>query len=441
MTEPIPFIGAFESTFQPSFDTDVAETTAHVSSWREDLDLLRDCGVVEVRYPVRWHRVESERGCFDWRSSDETLAYIRDNGLRPIVDLLHHTSYPLWLDGFAGPAFSSSFLRYVRAFAERYPWVGAYTLFNEPFTTFFLSGHEGIWEPHYRGLDGFVHVASNVMPALTAASRLCRELLPDARHVYTEVCEHHTATAAGGEAAAEYANDRRFLLTDLFLGRSIDDRRPFVDDVLAAGGERLLALEPGEMDVLGLDYYAHNQWAWEAPGVGTTCPPAPLALADVIGQYWKRYGLPCILGETNIRGYPSDRATWLKYTLEQCERARDAGVALKGYCWFPFVDSCDWDSILCRCDSSIDPVGVYWLDEALRRRPSTMSEAYRLAAAGASSTALPAYKLQRPVSRWLAGWLQQLAGWDWVPPPADEVAGMRLEDDYEIELKVTDHGV
>src|SRR3712207_8610367 len=39
-----------------------------------------------------------------------------------------------------------------------------------------------------------------------------------------------------------------------------------------------------------------------------------------------------------------------KYTLEQCERARDGGVPVEGYCWFPFVDSCDWDSILCRSE-------------------------------------------------------------------------------------------
>src|SRR3954447_7086008 len=165
MTEPIRFIGAFESTFQPEFDVDVAETTGHVERWRADIDLVRETGVTELRYPIRWHRVEAERGSFDWRATDEALDYIRESGLRPIVDLLHHTSYPLWLDGFADPAFGPSFLRYVLAFAERYPWVPAYTIFNEPFTTFFLTGHEGIWEPHYRNLEGFVTVANNVMPA------------------------------------------------------------------------------------------------------------------------------------------------------------------------------------------------------------------------------------------------------------------------------------
>lgn len=437
----IPMIGGFESTYQPAFDVDVAESTGHIARWRDDLDLLRASGVEELRYPVRWHRVEREPGVFDWRQTDEMLEYARDVGLRLIVDLVHHTSYPRWLDGFADPAFGPALLRYVRAFAERYPWMPAYTLFNEPFTTFFLCGHEGIWQPHFRGMRGFVAVARNVMPAVTAASRLCRELLPDARHVYVEVCEHHTATDARGDSYAEYANDRRFLLTDLFLGRPLDEDRPFVAEIRAAGGGDLLELEPGRIDVLGLDYYAHNQWAWERPGRGTTCPPAPIPFSRLIGEYHARYGLPCIVGETNIRGYASDRATWLKYTLEQCEQARADGVPVEGYCWFPFVDSCDWSSILSRCEQSVDPVGVYWLDTELERRPSSMSASYRLAASGKPAAELPAYKLQRPVSRWLAGWLPHMAGWDWRPPPADEVATLAHEDDYDIELRVAEHGV
>ena len=55
-----------------------------------------------------------------------------------------------------------------------------------------------------------------------------------------------------------------------------------------------------------------------------------------------------ILGETNIRGLPSDRASWLKYALEQYEEAQSLGVQLEGFCWFPYIDSSDWDSLLGR---------------------------------------------------------------------------------------------
>jgi hypothetical protein len=134
-------------------------------------------------------------------------------------------------------------------------------------------------------------------------------------------------------------------------------------------------------------------------------------------EYAERYDVPVTLGETNIRGYSSDRVSWLKYTLEQCEAARDAGIDVRGYCWFPFVDSCDWDSILTDYKGNIDPVGVYWLDEQRQRHRSCMSDAYALAAGGTPSADLPAYRFREPVASWLEGWLPQMAHWDWQDPP------------------------
>ena len=40
MTEPIPFIGAFESAYMPAHDKDVTDTTEHAVRWRDDLKLL-----------------------------------------------------------------------------------------------------------------------------------------------------------------------------------------------------------------------------------------------------------------------------------------------------------------------------------------------------------------------------------------------------------------
>ncbi len=401
----------------------MAETTGHIARWRSDLELLAACGVSRLRYPVRWHRIQPDRRTFDWAATDEVLGWMRDHGLRPIVDLCHHTSYPRWLKrGFADRRFGEAYLRYVEAFAGRYPWIEEYTLFNEPFTTFLLCGQMGVWPPHLEGVKGFLTLARNVLPALTEASRAYRDLLPSARHFYVETCERASAANPGAWAPADVANDRRFFVLDLFLGRSVDPGRPFVAEVLAAGGEPLLDLRPGHVDVLGLDYYAHNQWWYlDARGRGITTSPDPGSLANLIVEYSDRYRLPCALGETNIRGFASDRATWLKYTLEQCEVARARGVAIDGYCWFPFVDSADWNSLLVRSVGDIDPVGVFWLDERLDRRPSSMSRSYTAAARGARAADLPAYRFQPPVDGWLRGWMPQMTHWDWQDPPALEL--------------------
>jgi len=433
---PIPFIGAFESTYQPAHDRDVLETTQHDVRWRDDLTLLASCHVKQLRYPLRWHRIEPAPGQFDWTHTDEVLGYMHDNGFEPTVDLLHHTSYPLWLGDFANPAFEAAFLRFVEAVAERYPWLPGYTVCNEPFTTFLLCGQEAVWPPHLRGLEGFVALANNVFPGVTRASRALRDLLPDAHHVHVEVAERHTWAGPAGEGFAEMANDRRFLLTDLFVGKPIDEMRPFVRDLVhTPGGDDLLSVEPGHVDVLGLDYYAHNQWHWSRPGQGTTVSPCPAPLADLITEYWDRYRVPVVIGETNIRGFASDRASWLKYTLEQCEQALERSVDVRGYCWFPFIDSADWGSLLAECMGAIDPVGVFWLDEQYDRRPSSMSVSYAMAAAGVSARDLPAYRLRRPVADWLEGWLPHMAHWEWRLPPASESCSNVHGPDDRIELR------
>lgn len=434
----IPLLGGFESTYQPNHDIDIAETTQHAARFDADIALLRSCGVESLRYPIRWHRVEADQGRFDWRDTDRTLGHLRDAGLRPIIDLVHHTSYPRWLGGgFADPKFRTAYLRYAAAVAERYPWVDSYTLFNEPFSTLFLCGHEAIWPPYQRGLAAFLALLRNVLPAVTEASRMYAELLPEAQHVYVDTCEHHKAAAAAGEELTRLANDRRFFVADVFLGQHLDASRPFVAAVVEAGFEDLLTVPPGNVDILGLDYYAHCQWDFLAPDVGIVPSARPISFQELISQYWDRYGLPCIVGETNIRGTASDRASWFKYTLEQCEAARERGVELVGYCWFPFIDSADWDSLLFHCDGNIDPVGVYSLDCDLERRESSMSRSFRIAASGASAAALPAYEFQPPVAAWMSGFRPYMAHWDWQPPgPEDLLATEPI--DFRIELKIRD---
>ena len=95
---------------------------------------------------------------------------------------------------------------------------------------------------------------------------------------------------------------------------------------------------------------------------------------------------------------------------------------MDGYCWFPFVDSCDWSSVLVRSEGHIDPVGVYWLGRTAR--PPAVVDVGRLRPGPprcSPSSELTAYRFQPPVDRWLAGWLPQMDHWDWQDPPALEV--------------------
>ena len=445
---PLEIIGAFESTYLPAHDVDIIETSGHAVRWREDLELLRELGVTRLRYPVRWHRVEPEPGARDWAHIDEVMAFLRLEGFEPILDLVHHTSYPRWLTGgFADPRFGPAFVAFAEDVARRYPWIPAYTLFNEPFATLFLSGHEAVWPPYHHGMEGFVGLLRNVLPSLAEASRRVRAILPAAQHVWTDSCEGHAGLDPAGEAFAAYCDDRRFFAIDAMLGRAGDRDRPFVAAVCAAGGEDLLELEPGRVDVVALDYYVHHEWCYRGRGghppleiaarlrhphgpghpqdlgvEGIVPSRRPRGLAALAGEYHRHLGLPMILGETNLRGSTPDRATFLKHTLEQCEQARAAGVPLSGYCWFGLLDSLDWSSLLEHCRGDIDPVGVIALDEDLRRQRSSMSDSYAQAAAGAPASALPAYRLTANTASWLSYLMPLMEHFRWEEPPADETA-------------------
>jgi beta-glucosidase/6-phospho-beta-glucosidase/beta-galactosidase len=414
------FVGGFESTYLPGAGVDLVELTGHAARWREDLDRMLAAGVRHLRYPLRWQRIEREPGRYDWAETDAVLGGLRDAGAVPIVDLVHHTTYPDWIaNGFRDPGFGPAYVRYATAVAERYPWLPAYTLFNEPFATLFLAGHAGLWPPYDRGTAGFVRLLRSVLPAIGEAAAIWSELLPEAAHVWVDTAEHHRGEGSQ-ETFAALANDRRHVALDLLLGHDLDPGRPYLRELLAAGGEPLLDLPRIRVDLLGLDYYCHSEWWYDAHGARSPSPH-PVGPAEICGQYFDRYGRPMMLTETNIRGLPSDQASWLRYTLEQYELALSRGVPLHGYCWFPLVDSTDWDSLLARGAGRVDPVGVHALGPGGERRRTTFTAAWEAAAAGAPVADLPAYRFQHPCADQLADVLPGLAHWPWQDPPAADL--------------------
>ncbi len=419
----IEVVAGFESTYLPLYDIDCTETTSHAERWREDLDGLLGDGVRTLRYPVRWHRIEAEQGSFDWAETDRVLGHLHDRGARPIIDLVHHTSYPSWLrGGFGDPAFGPAFVRFAEAVARRYPWLPAYTLFNEPFATLFLAGHEALWPPYDRGMPGFARLLLNVLPAVLEAGECYRSILPHAENVWVDTCERHSGSGAANEAYAALANDRRFLVLDLVHGRDISPERPAVAALTAGEGAGLLELDRRgfAIDVLGLDYYPHSEWYYDEQG-SRAPSPYPAGFATIAAEYAARYDVPLMLSETDIRGLPSDQATWLRYVVDQYERAQAAGLPLRGLCWFPQVDSCDWDSLLVRPAGRRDPVGVLRLEADGSRSETTLTRSWRAVVHGARAADLPAYRLQSPADSQLAGYAAAMSDWPWQDPPAVDV--------------------
>lgn len=400
--------------------------TNHLHQWEDDLKLVKDTGLKTLRYPVPWHRIEPQRGVFEWGWMDEVMGFMQENGLNPIVDLVHHTSFPLWLEeGFANPELPEAELEYAQAFAERYPWVKDYTVFNEPFVTSLLCGHEGVWYPFCKGPWNLFPMLVNVGRAICMVSGMLIKTVPDVRLYHVETCEHHQAIDEESEDWVDHMNHRRFLMHDLILGR-VNEEHPLYGYLRRYPGfpEEMYGWfceNATRMDVLGLDYYCHSEHQYHKSG--SVVPSAtPRGFQAVANDYIERYQVPVMLTETNLRGFVQDRVTWLKYMVEQCEHLVEQGVDFKGFCWFPFIDSTDWDTLLQKARGKVDPVGIYWLDRKRHMRNASMLSDYfgMLARGEATSQDIPAYILQPPLDRQLKGFLPQMSHYEWRDPQEAE---------------------
>lgn len=418
----LPHLGAFESTKLMGSRSDILGTTRHIQQWHLDLSLLREAGISQLRYSAPWHRIERRPGVFDWRWMDQPMRFFESTGMDPIIDPLHHISFPDWLDqGFAHPEFPVLYERFVLAFQARYPFVKRYTIFNEPLPTTLFCSLTGMWYPHGTTDQEFVRMAINVGRAICRTSAAMRRANSGVRFIHVDTCEFHQAHDVASESWVEFANHRRFLMHDLVLGRIGTDHPLYLYLVEnGADGDELRWFKdnPTPIDILGLDYYSHCEMEWKFSTVKRRpdiwkSPVHALGFASIAREYEQRFQLPIMLTETNLRGTICERLTWLKFMEEQCEMLLSTGSDLRGFCWYPSIDSTDWCHQCTKATRTVDPQGIWWLDrKRVHRHASELSQTYAQLAQGLLTSAdIPAYRFSRSLQTKLRGHVKLMRHW------------------------------
>ena len=77
-------------------------------------------------------------------------------------------------------------------------------------------------------------------------------------------------------------------------------------------------------------------------------------------DFYRRYGMPFMLSETNIDGRAANR--WLAETWNDAMTLRAEGLPIRGFCWYGFLDHVDWDSRLTRDRGVVNHCGLVSLD-------------------------------------------------------------------------------
>jgi beta-glucosidase/6-phospho-beta-glucosidase/beta-galactosidase len=423
MSNVYPHLGAFESTHIFGTGEDILGTTNHIDLWREDLSRLLQAGITSLRYSIPWHRVEARPGEYDWSWIDGPMQFMLAEGMSPILDPLHHTSFPSWLnDGFLNPEFPALYERFIDRISDRYPWVRDYTVFNEPLPTTLFCSYTGMWYPHRSSDEDFVAMSIRVAKAMCLGTEALKRKNKGIQLVHADTAEHHRAADRRTASWVEHVNARRFLILDLILGR-LGEGHPLYPYMLRHGAAdrdlKWFQDHPGSVSILGLDYYLHSEmeWFWntshDRPDIRAT-NQSPRGFASVAEDYVERFGLPIMLTETNIRGSVFERLSWLKFMEEQCEELVLSGQDFRGFCWYPSIDTTDWANCCTQCTRVVDPQGIWTLDSSrTTRHDSELSETYSALARGEITSAdIPARPFSQELARRLRGYFPLTTGWN-----------------------------
>lgn len=330
---PSFFQGGFECSTHRRFDgkrLDLIEATRHDRFALKDYRRLQSVGLDTARDGIRWHLIEKSPGCYDWSSALPQIRAAAQSGQTVIWDVLHY-GWPDFLDVWS-PEWVEHFARFARAFAQllREESDGPYFFcpVNEPSFFSFAAADFGFFAPHERGRGW--EFKQQLVRATLAASDEIWDVLPTARLIQTDPLVHveaHPDRPHERDLAGQITH-AQFQALDMISGRLCPE---------LGGAEHYL-------DVLGVNFYVHNQW-FHPGGPDSMIPPSHpkhRPLRHLLEWIHHRYERPILIAETGIE--EDARPQWLARVAAEARAALLAGVPVEGVCLYPICNHPGWDN-------------------------------------------------------------------------------------------------
>jgi beta-glucosidase len=400
LTDPYAFVWAtgIEDTFitEPWPKTgrilDEYELTGHYEQWHADIGLMRDIGVSAARYGIPWHRIQPQRGQWEWDFVDRALDRLLELGIEPIVDLVHY-GLPRWIEGaYLHPNFADYMAEYAAQVAKRFRGrVFAYTPLNEPRITAWYCGRLGWWPPFQRGWRGFVAVMLGACRGIVRTVHALREVDSDILIAHVDATDLYVSDDPAFAPEAAHRQEIVFLALDLVSGRVGPEHSLWA--WLLKQGATEEALEwfrdhAVDLPLVGINLYPMFTLKTARPTKSGLRWKMPYASGDIVeklgAMYWERYGAPVFVSETASMGSVRRRALWLEDSIAAVRRLRERGVPLVGYTWWPLFALVTWAYRQGTREPAfyLKQMGLWDLDAQLRRLPTPLVERYRALADG-----------------------------------------------------------
>ena len=321
-------LGGFECSTHRRRDgrrLDLIHSTRHDELAACDYRLLQRHGIATARDGLRWHLIERSPGRYDFSSATGMLKAARDTGMQVIWDLWHY-GWPDDIDIFTAAfvdrftAFAREAIAHVSAF-DPAPFISP---INEISFFSWAGGEGGIFFPfaHRRGNE----MKRQLVRANILAIEAMREVNPGVRICQIDPIINVVArsTAEDDVQRAEAYRRSQYEAWDMITGRAQPE---------LGGREELI-------DVIGVNYYIHNQHVAEGPLI-VPSDPRYRHVSAMLQEIHDRYRRPIFIAETGIED--DTRPAWLRYISGEVLTAMAAGVPVEGICLYPIVNHPGWD--------------------------------------------------------------------------------------------------
>jgi beta-glucosidase/6-phospho-beta-glucosidase/beta-galactosidase len=325
------FLGGFECSthrLRNGKRLDLVHATRHDEFAAIDFKLLQQYGIFSVREGLRWHLIESQPNRFGFSTAQVIVDAACQTGTQVIWDLWHY-GWPDDIDIFS-PEFVTRFTNFATAAAEQLSKKIDAPLIcpiNEISFFSWAGGDGGIFNPFAR--DRGNELKRQLVRATVESIKAMRQINPRITFFHIDPMINVLARNPTAEnlAAANAYHRSQYEAYDMIAGRQSPE----------LGGQEDL------IDVVGVNYYIHNQWTYPDEGGSMIVPSDPRYrhVRDLLRETFEHYRKPLFVAETGIED--DTRPAWLKYLCNEVFAAIANGVPVRGVCLYPIVNHPGWE--------------------------------------------------------------------------------------------------
>jgi beta-glucosidase len=354
----------------------------HYYRWQEDLDLMQSLGLQGYRFSISWPRIQPDgRGRANRKGLDfyRRLAEgLRERRIAPLATL-YHWDLPQALEdvgGWGSRDVVDRFVEYAQlVFDGLAGVVDDWITHNEPWVVAFLGYAHGTKAPGARDWPLALRASHHALLSHGAAVRAFRSGGHGGRiGITVDLTVAQPATDSADDVAAARRLDghhNRWFLDSLLRGSYPEDMLELYEsrfgpfDAVQDGDLELIA-QP--IDFLGVNFYRPNlvrsdsgnpvlglaEVDVEAERTAMGWPVVPSALTELLLRLRRDYGDVPLLITENGAAYDDSldggavvdderRVAYVREHIDAVERARDAGVDVRGYYVWSLLDNFEWE--------------------------------------------------------------------------------------------------